>query len=88
MRRLDEAEYHVVLLDLMMPKRSGHDVIRHLSDVPPDALSRVIICTAGLHDAPSTAPRLPILRKPFDINELKRHVHAIAAAANGLQISA
>jgi CheY-like chemotaxis protein len=91
MRRLDESEFHVVLLDLMMPKRSGHDVIRHLSDVRPDALSRVIVCTAGLTEASAAAPRLPILRKPFDINELKRHVHTIAAAAtaaNKLQASA
>lgn len=89
MRKLDESDYHVVLLDLMMPKRSGLDVIRHLSDVRPDALSRVIVCTAGLHEAGAAAPRLPILRKPFDINELKRHVHLVAASAtaNNLQVS-
>jgi two-component system, response regulator, stage 0 sporulation protein F len=31
MHRLERSDYDVVLLDLMMPTRSGHDVIRHLS---------------------------------------------------------
>jgi DNA-binding response OmpR family regulator len=80
MRRLDEADYHVVLLDLMMPNRSGHDVIDHLSAQQPETLDRVIVCTAGLHEA-TAADRLPILRKPFDIDELRRRVHAVAVSA-------
>lgn len=80
MRRLDESDFEVVLLDLMMPHRSGHDVIRHLTAERPETLSRVIVCTAGLHEA-TAADRLPILRKPFDIDELRRRVHAVAASA-------
>ena len=78
LQRLGATRYDVILLDLMMPSLSGADLIARLADANDDALSRVIVITAAaLHDARSFH-RLPVLRKPFDLDELRSRVHAVA----------
>jgi DNA-binding response OmpR family regulator len=81
LQRLGAARYDVILLDLMMPNLSGADLIAMLADANDEALSRVIVITAAaLHDARSFH-RLPVVRKPFDLDELRSRVHAVAALA-------
>jgi DNA-binding response OmpR family regulator len=81
LQRLEAKRYDAVLLDLMMPNLSGGDVIRRLADRGHDALDRVIVITAAaLHDT-ATVDRLPVVRKPFDLDELRSRVHAIAGPA-------
>lgn len=78
LQRLGATRYDVILLDLMMPNLSGADLISMLANANDDALSRVIVITAAaLHDARSFQ-RLPVLRKPFDLDELRSQVHAVA----------
>ncbi len=80
LQRLEAKRYDAVLLDLMMPNLSGGDVIRLLADRGHDALSRIIVITAAaMHDA-TAVDRLPVLRKPFDINELLTRVHDAAGS--------
>lgn len=43
--RLDEEDYSVVLLDIVLPKRSGTEVMEHLHNTDPDMLERVIVVT-------------------------------------------
>ena len=43
--RLDEDDYSVVLLDIVLPKRSGTEVMQHLHNTDPDMLERVIVVT-------------------------------------------
>jgi DNA-binding response OmpR family regulator len=81
LERLEARRYDAVLLDLMMPNLSGGDVIRVLADRGDDALSRVIVITAAAMHEATAMDRLPVLRKPFDINELRRRVHAVARSA-------
>ena len=81
LQRLEVKRYDAVLLDLMMPNLSGGDVIRVLADRGHDALSRVIVITASAMHEATAVDRLPVLRKPFDINELRTHVHAVARSA-------
>lgn len=81
LRRLEVKRYDAVLLDLMMPNLSGGDVIRVLADRGHDALSRVIVITAAAMHEATAVDRLPVLRKPFDLNELRSRVHAVATAA-------
>jgi DNA-binding response OmpR family regulator len=81
LQRLEVKRYDAVLLDLMMPNLSGGDVIRVLADRGHDALSRVIVITAAaMHDA-TAVDRLPVVRKPFDLNELRTQVHAVAQSS-------
>jgi DNA-binding response OmpR family regulator len=82
LQRLGTARYDVILLDLMMPNLSGADLIARLADANDETLSRVIVITAAaLHDARSIH-RLPVVRKPFDLDELRSRVHAVAARAD------
>lgn len=74
-----DANYACVILDLMMPAVSGHEVIefvgRERLDVP------VIVCTAAgvraTENLDSDVVRA-ILRKPFDIDELAAILTALA----------
>ena|ERR1700687_4831653 len=42
---LDEEDYGVILLDIVLPKVSGTDVMEHLRETNPAALERVIVVT-------------------------------------------
>lgn len=43
--RLDDHDYNVVLLDVVLPKLSGTQVMEHLYTSDPDMLERVIVVT-------------------------------------------
>jgi CheY-like chemotaxis protein len=43
--RLDENDYSVVLLDIVLPKVSGTQVMEHLYKSDPEKLERVIVVT-------------------------------------------
>jgi DNA-binding response OmpR family regulator len=82
LRRLGSTRYDVILVDLMMPTLSGAELIAMLTERNDEALSRVIVVTAGaLHDV-RTLPRLPIVRKPFDLDELRSSVRAVGATSH------
>jgi len=77
---LREREYRAVILDLMMPAVSGHDVIEFLSSesrhVP------VVVCTAagGANTAGfDTSVVKAVVRKPFDIEQLVMTVRALVS---------
>jgi DNA-binding response OmpR family regulator len=79
--RLDSARYDVILVDLMMPRFSGADLIDLLAQSNHDALSRVIVITAAaLHDM-RTFHRLPVVRKPFDLDELRSRIRSVGSAS-------
>lgn len=80
LQRLEAKRYDAVLLDLMMPNLSGGDVIRLLADRGSDALSRVIVITAAAMHEATAVDRLPVVRKPFDLDELRTCVHAVAGS--------
>lgn len=66
------ADYSLVILDLMMPKASGYDVLAQIEATNPALLSRVIVltaaATAGRGDFPYAVATVMI--KPFDVLEL------------------
>jgi DNA-binding response OmpR family regulator len=71
LERCSLCRYSVILLDLMMPRMSGWEVIDHLKKKAADERPLVIVLTAGgePHDL---APELVVgaIRKPFDIELL------------------
>jgi CheY-like chemotaxis protein len=79
---LQAAQYAVVILDLMMPKVGGGEVIDFLEAEKRG--EKVIVCTAA-------GPRLTseirsdlvkaVLRKPFDIDALMAAVTSVASAS-------
>jgi CheY-like chemotaxis protein len=66
--RLRSCGYAAMLLDLMMPLKSGYDVLDELKKLPADARPIVFVLTAG--NAPRDLdPALVagFIRKPFDV---------------------
>ena len=71
--KLRASEYAVILLDLMMPRVSGFDVIEHLKQHPPAVKPVILVISAYADqrfkevDASIVAG---VLRKPFEIADL------------------
>ncbi len=72
--RLDEDGYYsVVLLDLMMPRVDGFEVLRHMKENYPDRLSCTIIASAIPESEVLKRFNVPVYRvhaKPFDLQSL------------------
>ena len=82
LERLRNCRYAVMLLDLMMPKMSGWDVIHYLEhQAPADGIPIVIVLTAG-NEPHNLNPKIisGTVRKPFEINSLTETVTACLAA--------
>lgn len=84
-QKLRRREYGVIVLDLMLPKMNGFEVIRFLKAERPAMLPRVIVVTAvaetTLRDFDDEKLIWRLLRKPFDIQDLVANVSACAAAS-------
>lgn len=80
LRRLREAEFDVVLVDLMMPKITGWKLLEQLQGTSP--LHRVVVVSArsGPDDAAQAFDlgALDMVSKPFDPDELAALVHRVA----------
>ena len=79
MARLDEP-FDVIVLDLMMPSKSGFDVLNVLAETNPALLKRVLVVTAhtGVRRRPLRVPVAGLLIKPFDIVEFLEAVTRVA----------
>jgi len=78
---IDRNGYKVLLLDIMMPRVNGYDVLRHLQARHPDLLRCTIIATAlPQHELEHNLPQ-PVFKihsKPFDIRRLMADVKSCA----------
>lgn len=89
--RLQEKDYAVILLDLMMPRVDGFGVIEHLRSHPPQHKPVVLVITAYADqkfkdvDANIVAG---VLRKPFEVADLgnlvRLCVHGLDQARSAL----
>lgn len=71
--KLEERDYPVVLLDLMMPRVSGFDVIEYLRDRDRKQKPLVLVITAYADQTFRTVDSdivAGVLRKPFEVAEL------------------
>jgi CheY-like chemotaxis protein len=71
---LDRVDYSVVVLDLMIPGRTGRDVLADVAARRPALLERIVVISsateAHLRDVRGRYPAVAVLRKPFDLAEL------------------
>jgi CheY-like chemotaxis protein len=88
LRQLRSRTYDAVILDLMLPRMNGFEVLREIKNSIPDLLPRVIVVTAAsentLRDFDASGIR-KLLRKPFDIDEL---VMAVVQPVRGASFGA
>jgi CheY-like chemotaxis protein len=79
--KIAQLEYDVLLLDVMTPTDGGFTVIRHLRDLKPAMLKRVVLLTAS----PDSVLRavegeiFGIVHKPFEAAELIETVASVMA---------
>jgi CheY-like chemotaxis protein len=80
--KLEQHEYAVILLDLMMPRLDGFGVIEHLRANPPKRKPVVLVITAYADQKfKKVDPEIVsgVLRKPFEVQELGNLVRLCVA---------
>jgi CheY-like chemotaxis protein len=87
LRKMGERNYDSIVLDLMLPKVNGFEVVKELKSRSPELLKRTIVVTAvsnhALADFEDSELVRRVLRKPFDINEFIDEVLACATDNDG-----
>lgn len=69
--RLAGHRYGLIILDLMMPRLSGYDVLSYVATLSPAQRPQILVVTAG--GPPSPFDRslvIATMQKPFDLNLL------------------
>jgi DNA-binding response OmpR family regulator len=85
LRLLGNGTWSLLLLDLMLPRRSGFEILDWIGGQPQERRPTVVVMTAYSDELfrrlvdPSLVTA--VLRKPFDIRELMSTVHGIARPA-------
>jgi CheY-like chemotaxis protein len=80
---LERIDYAAVVLDLLIPGRTGADVLEELAATRRELLDRIVVISsateARLRDVRGSYPAVAALRKPFDLTELLTIVRERAA---------
>jgi adenylate cyclase len=87
MELLGARPYALVVLDLMMPRMNGYEVLEHLGRLPMTTRPFVLVLTAGLEQRKfDTNLVVGTIQKPFDIELLVDTVAGCLVAAEGAQL--
>ncbi|HEY3054401.1 MAG TPA: response regulator [Thermoanaerobaculia bacterium] len=74
LKQIGREEFGAILLDLLLPRVNGFDVLRHLKNTRRTMLARTIVITAAAESTLRDCEELDlvrcVLRKPLDIDEL------------------
>lgn len=85
MEKLANCRYSLVVLDLMMPRMSGYEVLHQLEQQPAVLRPLVLVLTAGLEPKPFDGTFvIGTMHKPFDIELLVDTVTGCLSAREGL----
>ena len=80
---LTTCRYSLVVLDLMMPRMNGYQVLDHFSSMPSTTRPLVLVLTAGLEQRKfDTSFVVGTIQKPFDIELLLDTVSGCLVAAD------
>ncbi|MET0286035.1 MAG: ATP-binding protein, partial [Polyangiales bacterium] len=86
LKRAVDGSYDLVLCDLRMPRMSGIEFYDELGRRRPDLLAAFVLMTGAAVDEELSrflaTHKVPVLRKPFDMGELKQVVARSARARN------
>ena len=71
---LERVDYSAVVLDLLIPGRTGRDVLADVAARRSELLERIVVISSAtethLRDVRGRHPAVAVLRKPFDLLEL------------------
>ena len=83
LKRLEQDDFAVILLDLGLPEVDGFAVLEHLSLHAPHLLARVIVLTglaqARLRSCAQLKRVWRVVRKPFELRVLQEQIVACSA---------
>jgi DNA-binding response OmpR family regulator len=84
LQKIGAEVYDAIVLDLMMPDVSGHEVLRAIHKLTPGSKRVVVLSAAALQEMEKVDPSVvrAKLRKPFDISELLDAVKLCADSAS------
>ena len=87
MDRLRAEDFHLVILDMMMPQMSGTELHQRVAAGHPDLARRMIFITGGAFTAGAAGALAglpnPCVTKPFQAAQLKAALERVAAGAPG-----
>lgn len=85
--KLTSRRYAAVLLDLLMPRSDGYEVLDFVQAERPDMLARTLVVTASLTERQMQRVRsyaiCGVIAKPFDVEVLLAAVKACAGDGDG-----
>jgi CheY-like chemotaxis protein len=81
----------VIILDLLLPRANGFEVLRHLKDQTPHILQRIIIVTAAADSTYAACKEIDLvhclIRKPIDLGVFSSEVASCHSASLGVRSS-
>lgn len=81
---LQHVRYDVLLIDLLLPGKSGMELLEWIAAVRPEALSRAVVLSsatpARLDAVRDRWPQVRTIRKPFELGEVLELTQYIAAS--------
>ncbi|HYC87828.1 MAG TPA: response regulator [Thermoanaerobaculia bacterium] len=83
LEQMGTSRYALIVLDLMMPRMSGYELLETLQEQSIMIRPRVLILTAGLESRPfDSSLVIGMMHKPFDVELL---LDAVAGCLNPLE---
>lgn len=69
--KIKAQRYQLIVIDLMMPKVGGYEVVQYLKENLPPSLKRIVVTTADSNALKSQFPEeiCKVLSKPFEMSE-------------------
>lgn len=78
LKKIATGKHDVILLDILLPKLSGVEIVKNIRNTMPRLLRRMILMTAGgeakLRECGNLGDFWCVRRKPLDIVELAREM--------------
>lgn len=69
--KIDAGRYQLIVVDLIMPKMNGYEVVKYLKDHLPPSLKRIVVTTADTEALRTQFPEdiCKVLAKPFEMTD-------------------
>jgi CheY-like chemotaxis protein len=88
---LEDQGFDLVILDLVMPRPNGWDILETIQARHPELLGRILLLTGDRYgnqcDAEGRIRGLPLLYKPFRLDDLRRAVEDVLTQAGADTVS-
>ena len=81
--QLEDHEFDIILVDLLLPRMDGMELLRRLKKMSPDMLERTIVVTSASELTPRDSAELRsvwrLMTKPVDVDRLTTEMLSCAA---------